>query len=106
MQIASWLLVQRSVAEGELSRGDARGPLGKLRLSRNEPPLSGAHIDVLPKKLVTLIESSLRLQARIIHVDGLIKAGEGEPTRAKGRNAVALQHMLIRSAFTRQDPLG
>ncbi len=105
MQLASWLLVQRAVAEGEMSKGDASGQLGKMRIHRNEPPLSREQAESLPEQMVALIEQSLRLQSRIQHLDGIINADKSNATEGTGRNAVALQHMLLKSAFTRTDPL-
>jgi regulator of CtrA degradation len=105
MQLASWLLVQRAVAEGEMSTIDASAQLGNMRIHRNEPPLSAAHIETLPETLVTLIQQSLRLQNRVQHLDGIINKTSTNVESLKGRNAVALQHMLLTSAFTRTNPV-
>lgn len=105
MQLASWLLVQRSVAEGEMSTNDAAAQLGNMRIHRNEPPLSPDHIETLPEALVTLIHQSLRLQNRVQHLDGIINKPSANVENLRGRNAVALQHMLLKSAFTRNNPL-
>jgi regulator of CtrA degradation len=102
MQMASWLLVQRSIAEGEMSAGDGLAQLSKMRMHRNEPPLSAEHGATLPETLVLLIEKSIRLQSRIRHLDGVIHAEKTDSERLSGRNAVALQHMLLKSAFGAQ----
>jgi regulator of CtrA degradation len=101
MQLASWLLVQRAVAEGEMSTGDASGQLSKMRIHRNEPPLAREQAETLPEPMVALIEQSLRLQSRVQHLDSIINADKSDAVMTTGRNAVALQHMLLKSAFTR-----
>ena len=58
MQMASWLLVQRSIAEGEMSADDGVVQLGKMRVHRNDPPLSAEHVSTLPEALIELIDKS------------------------------------------------
>jgi regulator of CtrA degradation len=99
MQMASWLLVQRSIAEGEMSAGDGMAQLGKMRINRNEPPHLSEAGAALPEPLVILIEKSVRLHSRIRHLDGVIHAEKTDSERISGRNPVALQHMLLQSAF-------
>ena len=105
MQLASWLLVQRSLAEGEMSTNDAAVQLANMRIHRNELPLSPDQIETLPETLVTLIHQSFRLQNRVQHLDGIINKTSVNVENTRGRNAVALQHMLLQSAFTRNKPL-
>lgn len=72
MQAASWLLLQRAVNEGELTRAEAAAEKRRIRLSEQDVV---SHKDVLaklPQRLRDLIGLSLRLQARIIHLDLLI----------------------------------
>ncbi|MGA7383335.1 MAG: DUF1465 family protein [Methylocella sp.] len=72
MQVASWLLLQRAVNEGELSRAEAAAEKRRIRLSE-QGIVSGKDVLVrLPPRLRDLIGISLRLQARIIHLDLLI----------------------------------
>lgn len=71
MQIASWLLVQRAVAEGEMTAEQARTEKNKVRIA--EPLLSPAHeAERLPQGLRDLIAHSVRLQDRIRHLEGLM----------------------------------
>jgi regulator of CtrA degradation len=100
MQMASWLLVQRSIAEGEMSADDGSVQLGKMRIHRNDPPLSPEHVSTLPEALVELIDKSVRLQSRIKHLDSVINVEKTDSERLSGRNAVALQQMLLKSAFS------
>jgi regulator of CtrA degradation len=72
MQIASWLLLQRAVNEGELSRADAAIEKRRIRLSEQGIVSRTEVLVRLPPRLRDLIGISLRLQARIIHLDLLI----------------------------------
>jgi regulator of CtrA degradation len=51
MQIASWLLMQRAVNEGEMSPDQARSEKNKVRLDFQPPVMSGPLWDELPATL-------------------------------------------------------
>ncbi|MGH6841894.1 MAG: DUF1465 family protein [Methylocella sp.] len=72
MQIASWLLLQRAVNEGELSRAEAAAEKRRIRLSEQAVVSNKDTLVRLPPRLRDLIALSLRLQARIIHLDLLL----------------------------------
>lgn len=69
MQIASWLLVQRAVAEGEMSAEQARSEHNKVRIAEPMLQPSSAEAERLPQRLRDLIGHSIRLQARIRTLD-------------------------------------
>lgn len=96
MQIASWLLVQRAVNEGEMTLAEAASDKHRAQTSWG----AGHALDnpALPAPLVGLIEASLRLQERIVHLDTLIR----EPiTSADDLSVppVAAQLSRLRAAF-------
>lgn len=65
MQIASWLLVQRAVAEGEMTAEQARAEHNKVKIA---DPISAPAAEIfaqLPQSLRDLMAHSLRLQIRI-----------------------------------------
>lgn len=97
MQIASWLLVQRAVAEGEITPQEALKEKTRVRLARQESASSLFDVDLLPERLKDLIGASVRMHARILHLDGLLSAQEPAPARRD--SPVAVQQWLIRSAF-------
>jgi regulator of CtrA degradation len=72
MQVASWLLLQRAVNEGELSRAEASAEKRRIRLSEQDTVSNKDVLAKLPPRLRELVGVSLRLQARIIHLDLLI----------------------------------
>jgi regulator of CtrA degradation len=98
MQIASWLLVQRAVAEGEISPSQALAEKHRVRLSSAEPAAS-LEADALPERLRDLIGQSLRLHARIRHLDGLIT--NADPAPRDRTSPVAVQQGLLRTMFGR-----
>jgi regulator of CtrA degradation len=69
MQAASWLLLERAVNEGELTRAEAATEKRRIRLSEQDVVSNKDVLAKLPPRLRDLIGLSLRLQARIIHLD-------------------------------------
>jgi regulator of CtrA degradation len=72
MQLASWLLLQRAVNEGELTQSEAMTEKRKVRLAEQEVVSNPETLAKLPARLVELVDASIRLQARIIHIDRLL----------------------------------
>jgi regulator of CtrA degradation len=69
MQVASWLLVQRAVREGEMDPSlacDARYRLSPETASRSTPESTAG---VLPIGLQDLLDRSGRLYERVLHLD-------------------------------------
>ncbi len=97
MQLASWLLLQRAVSDGELSTDEARSQKQKVRLTRQAPATGPDALGVLPAQLQSLVARSLRLQDRILHLDRLMD-GESDAVPVAA-NPVAMQRMLLNSAF-------
>jgi regulator of CtrA degradation len=75
MQLASWLLLQRAVNEGEMQVDQARQERAKVRLRGFDTGMSGPGWDDLPERLRVLIERSIRLQERIRILDEAIYLG-------------------------------
>lgn len=74
MQVASWLLLQRAVNDGELTIDQANSEKNKVRLDSPAMSREGPAWTELPEALRALIERSLRLQDRVRHLDGVIYA--------------------------------
>lgn len=72
MQLASWLLLQRAVNEGELTANEAMTEKRKVRLVEQEVASSPESLAKLPQRLLELVDLSVRLQTRIIHIDRLL----------------------------------
>ncbi|WP_395666094.1 DUF1465 family protein [Methylocella sp.] len=97
MQIASWLLLQRAVNEGELTRAEASGEKRRVRLARQDAVAGEEVLTELPKRLCELVAASLRVQARIRKLDALIH--ERAPAPLAASNPVAGQIALLDAAF-------
>lgn len=69
MQIASWLLVQRAVAEGEMTAEQARAENNKVRIAEPLLQPTSAEAARLPDRLRDLVAHSIRLQDRIRHLE-------------------------------------
>ncbi len=100
MQLASWLLLQRAVNEGEMTKAQASCEKHKVKLSTQDVASAPDAFSRLPKSLRDLVSQSLRLQARILHLDGLIHLGPGAKP-APAASPVAAQLDALRSAFLR-----
>jgi regulator of CtrA degradation len=74
MQIASWLLVQRAVAEGEMTAEQARAENNKVRIAEPMLQPSSAEAARLPERLRDLIAHSIRLQDRIRRLETQMSA--------------------------------
>ncbi len=96
MQVASWLLLQRAVNEGELSQAEALSDKKRTCLAWGEAT-DAATLARLPPALQDLIEASARLQERLLHLDALIR--DPEVTRADGPNPLEGQLSQLRAAF-------
>lgn len=101
MQIASWLLLQRAVNQGELTRTQAASDRHRVKLQHQELASAPDVFDRLPQRLRDLALHSLRLQARIIHLDQLIYTGpEVAPAKfAPSTSPVQEQLAKLRQAF-------
>jgi regulator of CtrA degradation len=99
MQVASWLLLQRAVNEGELTSSQARAERVRVKLSRQEYGCAPEVFEQLPSTLRSLSKRSLRIQERVIHLDqGLVVAHS--PEAATPRSEVASQVERLRAAFS------
>lgn len=100
MQLASWLLLQRAVNEGEMHREQARQERAKVRLQGFDSPMSGPGWSDLPAKLRDLIARSMRLQERLRLLDDAIYRSGGGPA---SDNAVVRQLGALTAAFGRRE---
>lgn len=95
MQLASWLLLQRAVNEGELTRSEAMREKAKVDLGRPEA-LDREEAGLLPERLRDLIEETRELQGRIVRLDASLYRTQ-EP--AAEANPVSRQIGLLRAVF-------
>ena len=101
MQLASWLLLQRAVSDGELSTEQAKTEKNKVRFSGAALPEEDL-LAKLPEKLRELIEASVRLQDKVMRLDSMLYSPpRRDPVPAA--NPVERQLGLLKAAFQRTD---
>ena len=93
MQVASWLLVQRAVREGDMPAETAREE--RYRLGA-EDVCRGATTEDLPSGLLILLDRSERLYERVRHLDRRMYVEDAEPEDA---NPVLSQFGRLQAAF-------
>lgn len=105
MQLASWLLVQRAVNEGEMTQTQAKAEKYNVRLCAQEVASGPGVYSQLPGQLQELTGRSIRLQARLLYLDRSIETPE-ESTLATAAarepvfpSELGLQWEKIRIAF-------
>jgi regulator of CtrA degradation len=98
MQIASWLLLQRAVAEGEISSDQAQSEKNRVRLNSSETTTSVAEYESLPERLRELMGLATRLHARILHLERLMADAAAVPPPSTP-NPVAAQLGMLAKAF-------
>jgi len=98
MQVASWLLVQRAIREGDMDAREAclaRYRIGAQSVCKAEP---GENLDEMPAGLMTLLERSGRLYERVLHLDRRMFLDE---EISEDRHPVRAQFDRLQAAFGR-----
>lgn len=96
MQLASWLLLHRSVREGDMTEDRAREEKRKIRMEALTTSMSGPGWDDIPEAFRTLISRSVLLQKRVERIDTALLE-EIDP--AVGASPVNLQIRQLAAAF-------
>jgi regulator of CtrA degradation len=97
MQLASWLLLQRAVNEGDLTPDQANHERSKVKLGGLSTATEGSIWNDLPARLKALIDRSLRLQERVVRLDEALRNGAPVDPR---ENRVLLAQSQIAAAFS------
>ena len=98
MSLASWLLVQRAVNEGEMTAESGRAEHEKVKLGNPLDAPAGA--EDMPIGLVELFGRCADLQHRVMRLDTVLRDGSSaEPAEDAGQNAVADQLQRLQAAF-------
>jgi regulator of CtrA degradation len=94
MQVASWLLVQRAVREGDMPAAEAFND--RYRLAEPSPEQrSDAEAEDLPGGLLSLLDRSTRLYERVLHLDKRMYVQPAEDVE----HPVLAQHERLAAAF-------
>jgi len=98
MQLASWLLLQRAVKEGEISQDDARNEKQRINLKDIGPSGDDTGLETLPEGLLKLIQRSLYLHQRVLKLDRMIYERRSQSRPQK--SPVSDQMQLLQQAFS------
>lgn len=99
MQLASWLLLQRAVNEGELTAENARTEKEKVKFSSTPTERGGPGFSALPERLLTFIALGDRLFERVVQFDRLERGTMAEQPRLAGQGSIGDQLARLRAAF-------
>jgi len=100
MQVASWLLLQRAINNGEMTREQVLTEKKKVRLDTFNVDRSAPGWNDLPQTFRELIEKSVRLQNRVAVLDREIYRPTEAPVAATAnQNSVQAQLSLLKTAF-------
>lgn len=90
LEIASWLLVRRSLKAGEISPEEARVKRRRIKLATIGRPAHVKGFNELPAEIRRLIEASFALNDRIVQIDRALEApalavvgGNDNPVRSQ-----------------------
>jgi regulator of CtrA degradation len=98
MQLASWLLLQRAVNEGELTAENARNEKEKVKFSSTPAERGGPGYAGLPEQLRVFIDKGDRLFERVQQFDRL-ERGKMTEIPVTNANGIADQLSRLRAAF-------
>ncbi len=99
MQLASWLLLQRAVNDGEMTAAQAGQEKNKVKLKGLDSDTTSPEWGELPERLKQLIAESMRLQARVKHIDDAVYNNAGKLVAPSQDNAVNQQINRLAAAF-------
>ena len=99
MQIASWLLLQRAVHEGEITPENGRAEKAKVKFSATPSDRGGPGWDDLPPVLTDYIAKGDRLYERVVQFDKLERGEVSHDADVSRENGVADQMSRLQSAF-------
>ena len=95
MQMASWLLVQRAVREGQMPAGDACADRYRITSDLFKTPSADIG-EQLPVALLTLLERAGRLYERVLHLDRRMYL---DPPADQDNHPVLSQMERLQAAF-------
>lgn len=99
LEVASWLLVQRALKNGEITHQEAETRRRKVKLRPSGRPSHIKHFESLPEPLQEMIIQSFAMSDRVMRIDRAMHVGE-EVAPAVTTNPVGAQLSTIRAAFT------
>ncbi len=98
LELASWLLIQRALKNGEITTEEAERRRRKVKLRPSGRPSHIKHFEQLPETLQGMIAESFAISDRIMRIDRAMHNEAASPQVTT--NPVGAQISTIRAAFT------
>lgn len=103
LDLASWLLIRRSLKEGEITEEEAAKKRRRVKLQAFGRPGHVKGYETLPEGLRGLIEESFALHDRIVQLDRAFTAArDPDAVAERPANPVAAQMNLLNRAFNQK----
>ena len=103
LDLASWLLIRRSLKEGEITEEEAAKKRRRVKLQAFGRPGHVKGYELLPEGLRGLIEESFALHDRIVQLDRAFTAArDPDAVVERPANPVAAQMNLLQRAFNQK----
>ncbi|VAW15803.1 FIG00480696: hypothetical protein [hydrothermal vent metagenome] len=102
MQLASWLLLQRAVQEGELSADSARAEKSKVKFSATPSQRGGPGWSEMPQQFVEYVQKGDRLFERVMKFDAMDRS-EAPQNAEIGDDDINDQLSRLHAAFGKND---
>ncbi len=102
MQLASWLLLQRAVNEGEITAENARTEKAKVKFSATPAERGGPGWDDLPETFLGYVRQGDRLFARVMRFDAMDRGEKLDIEPPASQNNIADQLSRLQAAFGRK----
>ncbi len=99
MQLASWLLLQRAVNEGEMSKEQIIEEKKKIKFEEHQDNTENQPWDDLPVEFIELVNRSLALQNRVMTLDAELYGHSTDKQETQSANPVSQQIDLLSTAF-------
>ncbi|MEQ1716403.1 MAG: DUF1465 family protein [Hyphomicrobium sp.] len=104
LDLASWLLIRRSLKEGEITEEEAAKKRRRVKLQSFGRPAHVKGYGELPSGLKGLIEESFSLHDRIVQLDRAMTVGnDPDAVKERSANPVAQQMSLLERAFQQKN---
>lgn len=101
LDLASWLLIRRSLRDGDITEEEARRKRARLKLRSSGRPGHITNFGELPERLQQLIDESFVLSDRIMRIDRSLHPATSSADTAPrpSSNPVAAQIAELQAAF-------
>lgn len=91
LELASWLLIRRSLKNGEITQEEATAKRARLRIGGSGRPSHNSQFEALPATLRALIEESFQLTDRVLLLERAIEAPAGTSADPVGEQRARLE---------------